>query len=91
MIEPTWAMEPCDDEHALVDVEPKDSEAVTDCVNPADEAIDIQHCPAPDADAIIELVQMWGVCPATPCGPDLTGDGLVETADLMLLLFSHQP
>jgi hypothetical protein len=42
---------------------------------------------ATSADAIIELVRMWGVCPTVSCGPDLTGDGLVETADLLQLLF----
>ena len=91
-IEPAWAMEQFDDEQACAEVESTESEAVTDCVEPiADEAIAPKRCPALHADAIIELVQMWGLCPAKSCSSDLTGDGLVETADLMLLLFSHQP
>jgi len=46
---------------------------------------------ATSADVIIELVRMWGVCPTVSCGPDLTGDGLVETADLMQLLLDDEP
>lgn len=90
-IEPAWSMVQPDDEQACDEVELSGSATGTGRFGQQEAGVGAStRRAAPDADAIIELVRMWGVCPTTSCGPDLTGDGLVETADLMKLLFSGE-
>ena len=35
---------------------------------------------------LLILLAAWGECPATPCIGDLDGNGVVDVADLLLLL-----
>jgi len=85
-IEPMWAGNQHRDDQACAEGEMASPPSIAH--QPGDIKTSRRHA-SPDADAIIELLKAWGVCPTTSCAPDVTGDGLVETADLMRLLFGR--